>query len=177
MPMATVLILPFVFKRSQDLDEVTKKIRSNLSMPCKLSHLHFNHHYAFDTVRDQYHSTRLLKGLETQIEQKENKILGITHLDLFIPILTYVFGEAHLNGPAAVASDYRLNPQFYGLPPNPELVKERLIKECIHELGHTLGLRHCPNPQCVMRTSTYVEEIDLKLDTLCSRCRKMADIS
>ncbi len=177
MPMATVLILPFVFKRSQDLDEVAKKIQTNLSMTPNLSQMHFNHHYAFDNIRDQYHSTRLLKGLEKQLDHLDKKILGITHLDLFIPILTYVFGEAHLEGPAAVVSDYRLNPQFYGLPPNPDLIKERLIKECIHELGHTLGLRHCPNPQCVMRTSTYVEEIDLKSDTLCSRCRKIANIS
>jgi archaemetzincin len=174
--MATVLILPFVFKRSQDLDEVAKKIKSNLSMPSNLMQTRFNHHYAFDNGRDQYHSTRLLRGLEKHLDRQDNKILGITHLDLYIPILTYVFGEAHLEGPAAIVSDYRLNPLFYGLPPNPTLIKERLIKESIHELGHTLGLKHCPNPQCVMRTSTYVEEIDLKSDTLCSNCRKMANI-
>ena len=88
----------------------------------------------------------------------------------FIPILTFVFGEARLNGRCAVVSSYRLDNRFYGLPNNPALMEARLLKEAIHELGHTYGLLHCHNPGCVMKSSTYVEEIDFKSSRFCGTC-------
>jgi archaemetzincin len=67
-------------------------------------------------------------------------LLGLTSLDLYVPILTYVFGEAHLNGSCAFVSSHRLREEFYGLPPQRILLENRLKKEAVHELGHTLGL-------------------------------------
>ena len=90
---------------------------------------------------------------------------------MYIPVLTFVFGEARLNGRCAVVSSYRLDNKFYGLPDNPALLQERLLKEAIHELGHTYGLLHCHNPECVMKSSTYVEEIDFKSSRFCDKCR------
>jgi len=92
-------------------------------------------------------------------------------LDLFIPILTFVFGEAQLDGPAAVVSASRLCPTFYGLPPDHELLYQRLAKEAIHELAHTFGLVHCQNQTCVLSSSSYAENIDLKEGRFCMRCR------
>jgi archaemetzincin len=124
---------------------------------------------AYDASRGQSNSTVLL----AQILEKagsEAKRIAVVDVDLFIPILTFVFGEAQLDGTAAVVSTHRLHNQFYGLPRNHGLMVERLEKEIIHELGHTFGLLHCHNFECVMRSSTYVEEIDLKNATMCTSC-------
>jgi len=40
-----------------------------------------------------------------------------------------------------------------------------------YELGHTLGLQHCENYQCVMSSSHGVEWIDLKGSHFCGTCR------
>ena len=97
-------------------------------------------------------------------------MIGVTAADLFVPVLTYVFGEAQLGGRAAVVSTHRLRPEAYGLPADDDLLTARAEKEALHELGHTYGLLHCPAPDCVMRASTYAEEIDLKPAALCERC-------
>ena len=105
------------------------------------------------------------------------RVLGVTGVDLFIPVLTYVFGEAQVYGPAAVVSTHRLQPTVYGLPDDPGLFYRRLLTEAIHELGHTHGLLHCLEPGCAMGSSTYVEEIDLKRPALCPTCRRGAGLS
>lgn len=56
----------------------------------------------------------------------------------------------------------RLRNEFYGLPPNIPALRERLLKEAVHELGHTLGLPHCEDYQCVMSASHAIELVDLK---------------
>ena len=93
------------------------------------------------------------------------------NVDLFIPILTYIFGQAFLNGRTGIASAYRLSNERYGIKTDDKLILERFIKEVIHELGHTFGLIHCHIPACVMRSSTYVEDIDQKSMHLCLNCR------
>jgi len=124
----------------------------------------------FDPVRCQYYSSAILEQLEKDLPAGDSKVLGVSGLDLFIPILTYVFGEARLNGRSAVVSSYRLDNKLYGLPENPQLLWERLFKEAIHELGHTFGLTHCKNAECVMKSSTYMEEIDTKSTQFCKIC-------
>jgi archaemetzincin len=108
-----------------------------------------------------------------QMGDTPGKVLGVTSLDLFVPVLTFVFGEAQLNGTAALVSTFRLNETFYGFPPNEALLEERLIKEAVHELGHTFGLIHCRDFACVMHSSTSVEEIDVKGKEFCGSCRKI----
>ena len=100
------------------------------------------------------------------------KTIGLFNVDLFIPILTFIYGQAVLGGNTGIASLYRLNNERYGMPPNNDILLERLKKEVIHELGHTFGLIHCNTPECVMRSSTYVEDIDLKEGHLCRACRE-----
>jgi archaemetzincin len=120
--------------------------------------------------RRQYLSTDLLNRMRSDLVLGAGRLLGVTPLDLYIPILTFVFGEAQLNGSCAVVSTHRLRQEFYGLPPDPELLRERLIKESVHELGHTLGLTHCDDYLCVMAASHAVEAIDLKSSSLCADC-------
>lgn len=126
--------------------------------------------FALNVSRNQYGSTPLISALLERFEDFNGKILGLTSGDLFVPVLTYVFGEAQLNGKVAVVSSHRLRDEFYGLAPNEKLLRLRLVKEAVHELGHAFGLLHCNDYLCVMHSSTGVEEIDLKTDRLCREC-------
>jgi archaemetzincin len=126
---------------------------------------------ALNESRHQYNSTTLLAELLKDLPSQDAKVVGVTDVDLFIPILTFVFGEAQLNGNVAIASSYRLRNSFYGLPPDRELLIQRLEKEIVHELGHTYNLKHCDNYTCVMHASTFVEDIDLKKPTFCNHCQ------
>jgi predicted Zn-dependent protease len=98
-------------------------------------------------------------------------LVGVTDVDLYIPILSFVFGEAQLGGHIAVVSYHRLHQQFYGLPRDDSLLRERLVKEAIHEAGHTRGLTHCDDYDCVMAASHAVEWLDLKGAGFCASCR------
>ena len=128
----------------------------------------------YSTERVQYNSSEIIQALQRfsppLTDGKHSKVLAVVREDLFIPILTYVFGEAELDGEFAVVSYHRLQNAAYGLPPNPALEFDRLLKEALHEVGHTLGLIHCTSLDCVMHTSTYVEDIDLKQASFCPSC-------
>jgi archaemetzincin len=91
-------------------------------------------------------------------------------------ILTFVFGEAQLGGRCALMSGYRLHQDFYGLPEDESLYLHRCEKEAVHELGHTLGLRHCDNFECVMRYSNSVADIDIKRNVFCPVCSQTLGI-
>jgi archaemetzincin len=121
--------------------------------------------------RNQYHSTHMLSLILDRIPQDGDKIAGITDVDIYIPILTFLFGEAQLKGKGALVSAHRLDNEFYGLPPDDSLLYTRLLKELLHELGHAYGLVHCPNYACVMTSTSYVEGIDLKKAKYCRDCR------
>jgi len=125
----------------------------------------------YDGVREQYNSTAVLQYLRDQASN--SRLLAVFKDDLFIPILTYVFGEAELGGSVAVISYHRLQNERYGLPPNPSLLVERMCKEALHEMGHVYGLVHCSLQDCVMHASTYVEDIDLKGSLFCAPCRRL----
>jgi archaemetzincin len=154
------------------LDHVSAQISRAFSATVTVRPLRFDPELAFDRSRGQYNSTELLASLLTESAASEDRILGIAGVDLFIPILTYVFGEAQLAGRAAVVSTYRLDNARYGLTGDHQVLLDRLAKEAIHELGHTCGLVHCNQSVCVMRSSTYVEDIDLKSVQFCSACNR-----
>jgi archaemetzincin len=126
--------------------------------------------FAMHTERLQYHSSEILGKMQRYITGNTWRLLGVTQLDLYIPILTFVFGEAQLGGPSAVVSYHRLQQQFYGLPEDMDLLANRLLVESVHELGHTLRLTHCHDYQCAMAPSHAVEWIDIKDSGFCEDC-------
>lgn len=125
--------------------------------------------FAFDAQRGQYHSTAILQRLP---EAPDTHVLGVAAVDLFVPVLTFVFGEAQIAGTRAVVSVIRLREEFYGLPRNDFRTQQRLAKEAIHELGHAHGLRHCDDWRCVMSSTHSVEYLDLKQAAFCGECRE-----
>ena len=137
-----------------------------------IEHNQLNLSEYYDAARHQYNANALLKVVTSLHENKFSRTIGIFRVDLFIPILTFIFGQAVFGGTAGVASLYRLRNEKYGLPRNDELLYERFRKVIIHELGHTFGLIHCQTPSCVMRSSTYVEDIDQKKHFFCQHCNE-----
>jgi archaemetzincin len=130
--------------------------------------------FALDQNRQQYHSTLILGQLAASIPGHCLRILAITQVDLFIPILTHVYGEAQLGGAASIISTYRLNESGSTLNISPRFI-ERIVKEAIHELGHTFNLRHCPEHTCIMHYCRNEEDVDRKSDALCRYCRVMVE--
>ena len=91
-------------------------------------------------------------------------------LDIFAPILTYVFGEAKQGGKYALVSLYRLkkNPDGSGLPQSHLL--ERVAKVALHELGHLFNLIHCMDERCLMHFSGRLQDLDRASLYFCSYC-------
>jgi archaemetzincin len=145
-----------------------------LSVVTKEGHMDLSEFY--NPVRRQYDGFRLLKEVDLKFSSSSEKTIGLFDVDLFIPILTYIFGQAYLNGRAGIASIYRLRNERYGLKKDDKILVERFRKEVIHELGHAFGLIHCHDSNCVMQSSTYVEDIDQKSQHLCVKCKRSLNL-
>ncbi len=124
---------------------------------------------AYDSRRNQYHSTRILALLERQLQSlRVEKLLGVAAFDLYVPGMNFVFGEARRPGRVGVISTRRLKP-----PPPHEfaLFEERVVKEAVHEIGHMLGLGHCADELCVMHFSERLADTDRKNEDFCKNCQ------
>lgn len=150
--------------------DIVPGIRSAFGSECQVSNRALDASIAFDPHRGQHRSTVLLHALDTNFADAW-RVLGIAAADLFVPVLTFVFGEAQIGGRCAVVSAHRLREEIYGLPPDGGLLRDRLLKEAVHELGHTFGLRHCEDWTCAMHSSHTVEALDLKTARLCEHCQ------
>ena len=165
-----IYILPLFFTDKKLLTGLSSVLQGIFKLPVVILNKPFPLENGKDFLRNQYNSTWILSQILERIPEESCKVLAVTKVDLYVPVLTYVFGEAQLDGKAAVVSINRLRDELYGLPENPQKVKDRLEKEAVHELGHTFGLKHCHKPQCVMYISTYAEEIDFKTIRFCETC-------
>jgi archaemetzincin len=135
-------------------------------------YLNFDIESIYFPERKQYYSTAFLKQATEKTEAFDGKIVILTNLDLFVPVLTFVFGEAQLNGKHSVVSLCRLYEEFYSNEGNDKLFLNRAVKEILHELGHNFGLLHCIDWDCVMHSSNSIEEVDIKGDFYCRSCRE-----
>ena len=130
---------------------------------------------AWDSRRQQYNSFELLKAVAARRPADASRILGLTACDLFVPVLSFVFGQAQLGGAAALVSVARLDQTFYGLPPRRSLLMERTAKTVLHEIGHTWGLVHCTDRACAMALATNVAQLDAKEPRYCESCRVLME--
>jgi len=126
--------------------------------------------YAYHPQRKQYHSTTILRKLEEIFPHDASRVLGIVDVDLYVPQLNFVFGEANSVTKVAVISLCRLHQEYYGLTPENKIFILRAIKEGVHELGHTYGLGHCKNKRCVMFFSNSLIDTDIKSYNFCKIC-------
>ena len=134
---------------------------------------------AFDKKRNQYSSSVILNEVKVYASKSKrfHMVLGVVDVDLFVPELNYVFGEAYTPGRAALISLWRLKPQFYGENAGSTVFMLRALKESIHELGHNLGLQHCPRSLCVMHFSNSIFDTDKKQSLLCDQCYLQAALA
>jgi len=158
------------------LDDLSAELARIFRVSCHVREDCLAADFALDSTRGQYHSTAILQRMQSMTTESDIRILGVTELDLYVPVLTFVFGEAQLEGNCALVSLHRLRDEYYGLPSNGPLLKSRLSREAIHELGHTFGLRHCFDWRCVMASSHNVERIDSKNAEFCATCLQKASL-
>jgi len=156
------------------LKDLRPAVEDIFRVSCQVLPVRLDPEFAFHGERQQYHSSEILQRMQSFVTADSWRVLGIAAVDLYIPILTFVFGEAQMGGPCAVVSVHRLRQEFYGLPTDEELFRQRALKEAVHELGHTVNLTHCSDYQCAMAPSHAVEWIDLKESTLCAGCQAVA---
>jgi archaemetzincin len=173
MDQPGITLISFGYFREDFLKNIADAVKHEYAFSVNIKEGHLDLSEFYDPVRRQYNGVKLLDEVNKMFSSNSDKTIGLFSVDLFIPILTYIFGQAFLKGSTGIASHYRLSNERYGINMDDNYILDRFKKEVIHELGHTFGLIHCHVPTCVMRSSTYVEDIDQKSTNLCLNCRKL----
>jgi len=172
--MKKLQLLPVGVVNIQLLEWLGQALYEKFRVPTEILSPALDPSFALHAERQQYHSSEILAAMQKHVNGSTWRLLGVTRLDLYIPILTFVFGEAQLEGKGAVVSYHRLRQEFYGLSEDMDVLANRLLVESVHELGHTLRLAHCHDYNCVMAPSHAVEWIDIKDSGFCEGCRTRA---
>lgn len=164
----TIIISPIGDIPEWICDVISKKIETLFGFKIKILSLLDDIEFAYDENRRQYYSTQILDSLEKKAPVECVKVLAVTEDDLYIPILTHVYGEAQLGGKSSIVSISRL--VTYSKEASMETSRSRIIKEAAHELGHTFDLKHCDDAQCIMHYCRKIEDVDDKSDRFCRYC-------
>ena len=126
--------------------------------------------YAFDGRRLQFNAATILKAVESEDLPDDDIIIGVLDVDIFVPILTHVFGEAQQGGRCALISIFRLKRNPDGSHPPLSHVLERSAKVALHEVGHLFDLHHCMDERCLMHFSGGLEDLDKAPLYFCRYC-------
>lgn len=173
-PQRKVIISPIGKMDNELLERIGAEIESVFGYQTEALPLFDSVDFAFDPVRDQYYSTPIVEKLAALAPSRAVKVLGIVREDLFIPVLTHVYGEAQLGGRACMVSTYRLK-EGIPLTESGELYQWRVVKESVHELGHTFSLKHCKDYLCIMHYCHTVRDVDRKSGQLCRYCKVLLE--
>jgi archaemetzincin len=171
-----------------DLDQsVLVKLRKSLKLIFKEFNIFINileesiplEQAEYNPIRRQYDASKILNKIINHAKNKQYfRILGVMDEDIFSSPLNFVFGIAinpSINIPefpvVALISITRLKEKFYRRHENSALFELRILKEAIHELGHTFSLEHC-NKFCIMQFSNSLADTDDKPPKFCDSCLK-----
>jgi archaemetzincin len=168
--MQKIFLIPVEFSNSTLLKKIYIKLREIFPERVFLSDVEIDTKPAFSKERNQHFSTRLIADAIPKTTHLEGKVILLVDFDLYVPVFTFVFGEAQLRGKISIVSLCRLHEEFYTGKTNDEIFFERAIKEILHELGHNFGLLHCSSWDCVMHSSSIVEQVDIKGPFYCQDC-------
>jgi archaemetzincin len=171
--MGTIYLVRLGAVETGIVESLPASLQKRFGLPCALGRSIRDIGFAYNSQRGQYLSPAILRKVSENMPADGIRVLGVTGVDLFVPQLNFVFGEAVMGGEAAVISLHRLDPLRYGKPADDALFRERALKEAIHELGHTFGLAHCRNPSCVMFFSNSLLETDRKGSRFCPSCESL----
>jgi len=170
-----IFIAPLKFYSNLLLQNLVAELSKRFFSNIHIVEIKLNLDDFFSLDRKQYFSTQIIAEVINLTEKFNGKIILLTDVDIFVPALTFIFGEAQLNGKHSILSVCRLHEEFYSGISNEQLLLERTIKEVLHELGHNYGLRHCIDWDCVMHASHGIEEVDIKGSTYCRKCVSMIE--
>jgi archaemetzincin len=170
MNVSLILIVPLGKISTEVLEYLQENLKDRFGIAVQIGQPLADPEYALYEKRNQYYSTKILDQV-VKSKKEDEKILGVVDADLFVPNLNFVFGEADIENGVCLISLSRLRQEFYGQEPDEMLFLERVLKEGVHELGHTYGLGHCADPRCVMYFSNSLADTDYKRSSFCTRCR------
>jgi archaemetzincin len=127
---------------------------------------------AYYAPRHRYRADSLLTFLESRLPSDAYRLIGATSVDISTTKPPYadwgILGLATLTGQVCVLSSFRCR----RLAHDEQQATVRFGKTAVHEVGHTLGLAHCPTYGCLMEDARgSVLTTDREYD-LCARCRK-----
>ena len=171
----TLYLVPVGAVAENILRALCQELAATFGRCCEVARAMPHPSYAYDDERDQYLSGSILERLRQLVLPEAFRLLGVVNQDLYVPELNFVFGQATMGGREALIALPRLRQSFYGLPDDVALFQHRVLKEAIHELGHTLGLSHCGNRRCVMHFSNSLSDTDIKGQDLCLNCRSLLE--
>jgi len=170
-----VLVAPFGPAPGTVLSAMEAALREAFRLPVQRLDAIEEPALAFSPARGQWGSVAFLEALLSRVPPDVSRFLGVTERDLFVPVLSFVYGQAQLGGKVAVVSLARLRPEFHGLPAAPAVLARRAATESVHEVGHTFGLVHCLDRRCPMSLSIDLPDLDGKTETPCAACRALLE--
>lgn len=174
LPEHSIVISPVGTSDSELFEPISMGIKRIFGYKTEVIPFFKDVSFALDPKRKQYHSTPILEKLEKAAPVRAIKVIGITSVDLFIPILTHVYGEAQIGGAACIISTHRLAEGLF-LAADKDTYYKRVAKEAVHELGHTFKLRHCKDNACIMHYCRSIKDVDRKSKQLCRYCKTLLE--
>ena len=169
--MSKTVYFSFIGCEELDKTAVLNEIKEILNIRIKQIETLKDVEFAYNKKRNQYLSSKILFSAKKFVPQDADVLVLIIDKDLYEEGYNYIFGQS--GGNVCIVSINRFKPcTKIDTLQEQTLLKERTVKTIVHEIGHSLGLPHCSNPNCVMFFSNWLGDTDRKSKFFCKKCRK-----